>query len=611
MPLPTGPNANPLGHALGTTDWDADAQAIQQQRQADEAAAKAQQPALPVETAEERYSGEHPVWSKLQAGEEGFNSALGGIPNQVIDWATGEGPEEERAYQRLAKVNRVSAGIGEAAGILPVAVATGGIGEAAEGAVLGGEAVASTAGEEALTGGIKAGTEALEKAGLDGMASEAKASISRRLAAKAARYGAEGLAQSVPSSLGAAINGDYDKAAEAMLMGGLSGAVLGGTLGSAGMLTSKAGETASTFLPGITDKTLEALEGEGANEAISKMIGKASNRLVRGGVDASAAAAGHAVGLGAVAGIAADSFGKAAGERAEGFATDMARAWVENNPNVKVATRQLAERALGRAKGFAEVMALHGESVFDQYVSRVPQAVIDLGEQKAVNAGEQKASMPPNVYKHVSDSIKRWETDPQSWQHFVSETLAPISPAHDPGLGMATVMKLNNIRTYLTSQMPKPPQVQAYDGGNQHWTPKPHEQMAFMNKVQAAMNPSLMQKKLVDGTLTRDHMDALRACYPVYAAAIQKAIMQFAQDRKRAPKLTYEQKVRLSKLAGAPLDRTTTNVARTQQNIATTSSMTPDQKQLAPQDNGKPVKVNIDKLPDGQSKSQEVMTGAK
>lgn len=176
-----------------------------------------------------KYGEEH----RIETGLKRFgNEALLGIPEYISNRNAGEEQAkiDEEVRNKLSELHPYESGAEKTAGFLSTLLipGVGEVGEAARGAVLGTKAAVRGAEELAAKTVLKAGEEAVVKGVAEqAVAKTAETTLTRKIAANAAKYATEGAIYSSPQAAVQLAYGDPEQAAETMAWGiGLSG-VLG------------------------------------------------------------------------------------------------------------------------------------------------------------------------------------------------------------------------------------------------------------------------------------------------------------------------------------------------------------------------------------------------
>lgn len=107
-----------------------------------------------------------------------------------------------------------------------------------------------------------------------------------------------------------------------------------------------------------------------------------------------------------------------------------------------------------------------------------------------------------------------------------------------------------NAIEFLKSKMPKDPNSQFQVLPAQAvFTIPPSERSKFERYVEVVNDPLVALKKMTDGTLTAEHVEALQVVYPKMYAEAQRTVMEMLGEKKN---LTFKQKVQLGLFMQAP-----------------------------------------------------------
>lgn len=129
---------------------------------------------------------------------------------------------------------------------------------------------------------------------------------------------------------------------------------------------------------------------------------------------------------------------------------------------------------------------------------------------------------------------------------------------------MAVGTKLGQVVGYLAQQAPKSPYaVPVPFTPQREWRPSEQQIKDYKTKIAVAKDPYVAIDALGDGTLTKAHVDALRALAPRLHEEMVRRITDYGASG-RAPALPYAQRLKLSMMTGAPLDRSIAQLASLQ-----------------------------------------------
>lgn len=491
--------------------------------------------------ADRAYLKEHPVKSVISAAAEGINEATFGLPQKIAELTDNKEhiDSNARLIKQAGEEHPIVKGAAEAGTSVATALATAPIGGA-----LGGAAEAGVLG---------AGEVALEKAGLEALAAETAPSALKQVAGRAVNYAVQGAVTATPKAAVEAYQGDYEQAAETLAWGAGAGLVLG--------TAARAGQGA---VRGVANKLVPILEDtEGLGTKVADRLAASAKKVV-GGVGG--ALGNHVIPF--VGGVEGYKAGEAFADRLfKNHAADMVKTavtrWAEGSEGLKLATSYLKELAKDpSATGLGTALAQQGDSVLAQRLAKVPAMLTAL----AANEGKVSSKKQDNQdqdFQQLSQHITGLASNPIA----LTDATAQVANVLDHGtpesrqIALATQGKLIDAVGYLNSQLPKP-STPPVPFQAQTWEPTQQEVRSFLDKAEIVRDPLSVFHHLESGTLTDDHVAAMKALYPRTYESIQKAVME-TSTLPNAPKLPYTARIRLSRLMGVQLD---------QQNVAALQS---------------------------------------
>lgn len=148
--------------------------------------------------------------------------------------------------------------------------------------------------------------------------------------------------------------------------------------------------------------------------------------------------------------------------------------------------------------------------------------------------------------KKVSDLL----VNPEVATEELAKLTGPLQEGGAPNLAQAANDQLINTVKYINQIMPKPlsPPQPFFDQPESYSSV---EIAAFKRKLEVINNPFIVMDALAQNTLTRDHVEALEATYPLLLQAIRQRAANYVIERK--PNATYARKLNLSLLLGFPM----------------------------------------------------------
>jgi len=210
-------------------------------------------------------------------------------------------------------------------------------------------------------------------------------------------------------------------------------------------------------------------------------------------------------------------------------------------------SRGIASRTLGRlANAGSEAFgALAHSNVKDAWQARMLQAA--KGSGIAVASRDISNRLTQGDYEDRRQSLQFAMTNPRAAEH--AKAMANVFGA-TPNVAKAYEAHTANVVRYLNSQLPKPPSPpNPFNDRQSQWKPTLQQLNSYAAKEEIVKDPMKALDHLKNGTLSMDHVMALRAVWP---QTYQRQCMQILQS---APKnLTTQQKSQLSVFLGEPIE---------------------------------------------------------
>jgi hypothetical protein len=240
----------------------------------------------------------------------------------------------------------------------------------------------------------------------------------------------------------------------------------------------------------------------------------------------------------------------------------------------------LAALAKGAAFSFAhKLMRERGSSILavaayraargDKVLTGAVREFLSAGSRRAVatKATEKPQRRdPPNAKDYAKRLDELSKLDPAKMRGFDQ------GATEAPNLAAATAGAVVRAKAYLTQEAPTG--LMGDDPLQPHLTaPQPNRAALerYSRKWEAVDDPiGTVERRLADGTLTREHVEAIKAVYPVtYREIRQKVFEELADSKERVP---YDRRVRLGILFDFAADNSLRpeQIARTQALYAVT-----------------------------------------
>jgi hypothetical protein len=202
--------------------------------------------------------------------------------------------------------------------------------------------------------------------------------------------------------------------------------------------------------------------------------------------------------------------------------------------------------------------------------ARIPEVFTNISSKAAAGAKKGAKKAPLQSIRALSRLLSSEDTALTRVEAFaeLSERLSELNSNPDrlaiiageqtegfeevaPEMTQAYQMKLLNGVQYLYQSMPKS-KAGANPFKKQKYQPSDLELAKFERKAQIVLDPFSALSELEKGTLTRDHVEALKTVYPKMYEILVSRITQYAAENES--EIPYAARNRLSLLLGVPLD---------------------------------------------------------
>lgn len=208
-----------------------------------------------------------------------------------------------------------------------------------------------------------------------------------------------------------------------------------------------------------------------------------------------------------------------------------------------------AARQLDRVPSIVERLAGPAAA---QSVTRLRVAAAPIAETTPTRVFAEylghSAGTPSEQAAAVAQKIASVTSDPQRLKDHV-DALAKDYADDAPNVASALRAQSTAAVRYLQSVAPPPPPFSPL-GGKQKVAYSDAQLRSFARKLEAVHDPWTVLARLENGTLTKDHVEALRTVYPsLYQEVVQRSIAHATQQST----MPYAAQLRLQQLTGAPL----------------------------------------------------------
>jgi len=193
----------------------------------------------------------------------------------------------------------------------------------------------------------------------------------------------------------------------------------------------------------------------------------------------------------------------------------------------------------------AEIAAPQGKGFFSSLLDSAKPAARNVAMSQGAKA---------TFDKRVSQ-IQALQANPAMLTDRIGQAVAPMSDHAPKTTQAATRTGISGVQ-YLASLIPSSrkdpftlqPQFQPFSRASDA------ERAKFMRAFEAIEDPTIVLRAAKSGTLTRDHVEAVKAVYPELYAKIRQQVAESLVSSKS--ELPYSRRIQLGILLGIPTDRT-------------------------------------------------------
>ncbi len=234
---------------------------------------------------------------------------------------------------------------------------------------------------------------------------------------------------------------------------------------------------------------------------------------------------------------------------------------------------ELLKRMSGARESLQKVRPISTYSVYRLLTGKTP-------EHTERSSEETKPARTKRL-EELNEKTAVLVGNPEAAADRIAAITSAVSTRGAPQIGEAFNRRMTQGLTYLAKSIPRAPRPTSPFAPKMKWEPSDQELSAFEQKTQVVEDPFSVLKELEDGTLTRNHMDALKNVYPAIYQMIRTKVQEAVVSGVEP--LNYGQRVKLSLLMDAPMDTSMTPraIAYYQQvfeNTDQTQEPGPDQK---------------------------------
>jgi hypothetical protein len=167
---------------------------------------------------------------------------------------------------------------------------------------------------------------------------------------------------------------------------------------------------------------------------------------------------------------------------------------------------------------------------------------------------EKQKERKENIIKKINDLNQQssdFVVNPELFINKVQEITSGLSEAGAPTVATAFGAKADGMVRYINQSVPKPKTAQNVFM-NRPFVPSTQEISQFERKMSVLADPFIVIDALKDGSLTKEHVEALAMNYPKLYQAIQARIFDVMVQEK--PNMSYQARLKLSLLMGTDVD---------------------------------------------------------
>lgn len=203
-----------------------------------------------------------------------------------------------------------------------------------------------------------------------------------------------------------------------------------------------------------------------------------------------------------------------------------------------------------------------------------------LAQKRAEGQKPEAPKTKAQAFTNLKTNLASLQADPKILLDHVARATAPISSTA-PETATAMGEGLTRGVQFLASKVPKDPSEGLYMGRKHEYQPSSMELAKFERYLQVVEQPTSVLDDLKNGTLTREHVEALEAVYPnMYNRFRTEVLTQVREDSN----MSYGKRVQLGLLLGIPTDPSMTplSVLQLQQGFATEAQAAQEQGAVNP-----------------------------
>lgn len=217
------------------------------------------------------------------------------------------------------------------------------------------------------------------------------------------------------------------------------------------------------------------------------------------------------------------------------------------NPAKMIQTIQAVQAASQRG---AKTLSKATSYVVDQLVSgKIEKAAKVFESLKDRSTDSPKVRL--DAFQKMRIAIGSYASNPNALAEAQAHATSGLEST--PQLKQALMTKTNQALTYLQSQLPAD-RTSSYSvfPGKEQSPPSDAEVTRFLRQADVVNNPLHALKRVADGTVTPEEVDALKSVHPEVFSKLQQAVIGGIMDHGEEP--AYRTKLTLASVFGVPTD---------------------------------------------------------
>lgn len=192
------------------------------------------------------------------------------------------------------------------------------------------------------------------------------------------------------------------------------------------------------------------------------------------------------------------------------------------------------------------------------FFKKISKGAISLSNKGLASSGfavDKERKEPKNeteAFNNIRSNVRQLAENTGQFQNKLVKTVAPLMNI-SPDMGIAAQQRLVTAVDFLNSKLPK----SSHEGTaqflfNKEYTPTTMERAKFQRYLQIVEQPFTVLAEIEQGTLTREHVEALQSVYPEIYKEVQDQVMEQINEHPDTP---YQKRLTLGILLNIPSDQ--------------------------------------------------------